>query len=412
VLSEYGLNEVWSGGSWLDAILRRFPRLTRIQLLALRNPFRKRGRLILSLVTLTFAGAVFMASINLQASLNETLNHVLHFWRYDAWVILDEYVPVERLESEAMRVNGVTSAEAWDYAIGRYVRPDDSESDDLYIMAPPKGTRMIDPPIIAGRGLRPDDENAILVTPGFLSIEPGLKLGSTITLKIDGRKQDYQIVGIMNMLSSSSIGYFTITDYNAFAHQVREMNRANAVVMTLAPGKIDWHDDVSSQVEDLFDKDGMDVVSTILIDQEREETDNAFQIIVALLLVMTILLAAVGGLGLAGTMSLNVIDRTREIGVMRAFGASSRHIFRVVIVEGLVIGGISWVLSILLAVPLSMGLASVIGVSFMNNPMPAAFSPAGVLYWALLVTAIAVVASISPALRAIRLTVTEVLAYE
>jgi putative ABC transport system permease protein len=233
-----------------------------------------------------------------------------------------------------------------------------------------------------------------------------------LTLKIDGHKQEYQIVGVMNMLSGSSIGYFTITDYDAFAHQVREKNRANAVVMTLSQGDTNWHADISSQVEDLFDREGLNVVSTILIDQEREESESSFQIIVALLLVMTVLLAAVGGLGLAGTMSLNVIERTREIGVMRAFGASSGDIFRVVIVEGFVIGGISWLMAIALAVPLSMALSTEVGMSFMNSPMQMSFSIAGVVYWAALVAVIAVVASISPALKAVRLTVTEVLAYE
>ncbi len=68
VLSEYGISLVWGGAGILDSILRRFPKLTRDSLLALRNPFRKRGRLILSLVTLTFAGAVFMGIVNLRSS--------------------------------------------------------------------------------------------------------------------------------------------------------------------------------------------------------------------------------------------------------------------------------------------------------------------------------------------------------
>ena len=84
-----------------------FPNLTRDLLLALRNPFRKRGRLILSLVTLTFAGAVFMGIVNLQTSLNTALNEMFGFWRYDAWLIVDGYVPAERLVNEAKAVPGV-----------------------------------------------------------------------------------------------------------------------------------------------------------------------------------------------------------------------------------------------------------------------------------------------------------------
>jgi ABC-type lipoprotein release transport system permease subunit len=44
--------------------------------------------------------------------------------------------------------------------------------------------------------------------------------------------------------------------------------------------------------------------------------------------------------------------------------------------------------------------------------MPATFSPSGILIWALLVVIISILASLFPALRAVRLTVTQVLAYE
>ncbi len=59
----------------------------------------------------------------------------------------------------------------------------------------------------------------------------------------------------------------------------------------------------------------------------------------------------VGGLGLAGTMSMNVLERTREIGVMRAVGASDGAVLRVILVEGLLMAGLSWFLAIFLAVP-------------------------------------------------------------
>jgi putative ABC transport system permease protein len=412
VLSEYGINQVWAGAGLLDRILRRFPRLTRDTLMALRNPFRKRARLILSLVTLTFAGAVFMAIVNLQGSLNAALNEMLAFWRYDAWIIVDGHVPAERLVNEARAVPGVRNAEAWGFTIGRYVRPDGTESDNLYLMAPPAGTPLLDPPMIAGRTLRPGDTDAILVTPGLLANEPTLRLGGPMQVKIEGREQTYTIVGVMNMMGNATIGYFTVMDYSAYARHVREPNRANAIILTLAAPGLDAQRAIASAVEKRYDAADIEVLSNFLIAEERQEINGAFAIIVALLMVMTILLATVGGLGLMGTMSLNVIERTREIGVMRAYGASSAAISRIVIIEGLLIGMLSWVLAIGLSLPLSVLLARNIGEAFMDYPMPASVSTGGILAWAALVLVISVIASLFPAINAVRLTVTEVLAYE
>ena len=412
VLSEYGISQVWGGAGLVDAILRRFPLLTRDLLLALRNPFRKRGRLILSLITLTFAGAVFMAIVNLQSSLNAALNEMFGFWRYDAWLILDGYIPAERLLNEAKTIPGVEKAETWDFALGRYVRPDNSESSNLYLMAPPAGTRFLDPPIIEGRGLQPGDTDAIIVSPGFLAAEPTLRLGGPMKIKIEGREQTYTIVGLVNMIGNETIGYMTLMDYSAHARHVRELNRANSIVLTLASDSLDDQRAITSAVEKHYDRADIEVVNTFLVNDEREEIDAAFGILVALLMIMTFILAAVGSLGLTGTMSLNVIERVREIGVMRAYGAPSAAISRIVIVEGLLIGMMSWILAIGLSIPISVVLARNIGLSFMDYPMPATTSLGGIFAWAVIVIVISIFASLFPALRAVRLTVTQVLAYE
>ncbi len=412
VLSEYGISQVWGGAGLVDAILRRFPQLSRDLLLAFRNPFRKRGRLILSLVTLTFAGAVFMAIVNLQSSLNVALSEMFSFWRYDAWLIVDGYMPAGRLLDEAQAIPGVEQAEAWDFALGRYVRPDHSESSNLYLIAPPAGSQFLDPPIIAGRSLRAGDMDAVVISPGFLAVEPTLRLGGPMKIKIEGREQTYTIVGVVNMIGNASVGYFTLMDYSAYSRHVREPNRANSLVLTLSSDSTVEQRAITSAVEKHFDRADIEVVNSFLVNDEREEIDAAFGILVVLLMIMTLILATVGSLGLTGTMSLNVIERTREIGVMRAFGASSAAIFRLVILEGLLIGMLSWLLAIGLSLPLSTLLARNIGEAFMDYPMPAVTSPGGIFGWAAIVVVISILASLFPALRAVRLTVTEVLAYE
>jgi putative ABC transport system permease protein len=131
-----------------------------------------------------------------------------------------------------------------------------------------------------------------------------------------------------------------------------------------------------------------------------------------MLLIMAILMAAVGGLGLMGTMSLNVLERTREIGVMRAIGASNGAIRGIVMVEGMMIGMISWLIGVLLAIPLGQLLSDALGAIIFQTPLHYTVAPDGVVIWFIVVVVISTLATILPAQNASRLTVREVLAYE
>jgi putative ABC transport system permease protein len=125
-----------------------------------------------------------------------------------------------------------------------------------------------------------------------------------------------------------------------------------------------------------------------------------------------LLIAVVGGLGMTSTMSINVFERTREIGVMRAIGASNGAILRLVVVEGMIIGVISWIFGTVLAVPIAIALDYVVGISILQSPLKYVFSLDGFLIWLALVIVISGLACTLPARNAVRLTVREVLAYE
>jgi len=134
--------------------------------------------------------------------------------------------------------------------------------------------------------------------------------------------------------------------------------------------------------------------------------------LVVFLLIMAVLLAVVGGLGLMGTMSMNVLERTREIGVMRAIGASDGAVLRVVLVEGILIGLLSWLVGTALAFPLGHALTAAVGTTMLSTTLTYVFSLSGAALWLVLVVLLAAAASFLPAWNASRLTVRDVLAYE
>lgn len=415
-ISEYGLGKGHFGASWLDRLLltvqnsrllRR--RVSRPLLISLRNTFRRKTRLALTLLTLIFGGAIFITVFTVRVSMLSTLESWMSYFQFDVAIQFERSYRVERLIRETLAIPGVAEAETWGFYNTRRERPDGSTSDSIYMYAPPAETKLIKPIIIKGRWLEPDDENALVVNSLMLRNEPDLDVGSEVVLKIDGREVPFQIVGV-------ATGGFPMpqmfANYPYFAEAARSVGRAEWVFTATEQHDFDFQSEVAQAMENRFEYLGMDVGLTTKSAQEIAEVIAMFEVIIVLLLIMAFLLAVIGGLGLMGTMSINVLERTREIGVMRAIGASNRSVRRIFITEGIIIGVISWIVGAILAYPVSKFLSDLIGGQFLNAPLVYSFSLTGALIWLVLVIILAAVASFLPAWNASRITVREVLSYE
>ncbi len=157
---------------------------------------------------------------------------------------------------------------------------------------------------------------------------------------------------------------------------------------------------------------GIGVAATTTSNDVMTTVYTAFDTLVIVVTAMALLLGIVGGLGLTGTMTMNVVERSREIGVIRAIGATDGAVRRIFVGEGLVIGLLAWAIGAILALPLSKLLSDQLGEVFVQRPLSFEPSVAGLGLWLLVVLVLSVLGSLFPAWRASRITVREVLAYE
>ena len=74
---------------------------------------------------------------------------------------------------------------------------------------------------------------------------------------------------------------------------------------------------VEKDLRDYFDAQGMEIGYTALAIEDREQASAQFGVLVQVLMVMTILMAVVGSIGLSGTLSINVIDSTLYYGKLQ-----------------------------------------------------------------------------------------------
>ena len=405
------------GRNWIDQLLSGsnlwFTRKLSIRpiLLSVRNTFRSKGRLSLTLITLTLASATFISVFNVRASLSSTVEDMIRWFNFDMMLTFDRSYRSEKVQQEALSVPGVAKTDVWLQLPARRVRPDGSESAMMYMFAPNVGASGLirSPAISAGRWLTPEDENAVVVPSALFQDEPDLGLGKEIVLKIYGKEQSFKIVGTFVGSSFAAIIY---TNYDYLSKAANRVGEADALLVTTQSHDADSVNEGSKALEEHFERIGLRVSMVTTLPGERADAEAAFDAIVALLLVMAVLLALVGGLGLMGTMSINVLERTREIGVLRAIGAPNRGVAQVFILEGITIGLLSGVMGAMLAIPMSQGLNAAVGVAMMGVPLTYAYSMPGLWLWLVVVLLLSALASFIPARNASRLTVREVLAYE
>jgi putative ABC transport system permease protein len=389
-------------------LLRLLGELPQLVNLSVRNTFRRKGRLALTFVALLLAGTMFIAVMGIRQSMRAALSELQNDLNYDVGVDLAKPYSARKMMRETLDLDGVRAVETWAVDYGRLVFDQDHLSGSIILYGVPEGTQMTRPGVIHGGWLSSSVRRGVFVNADFLDLSPDLQVGSVITLKIAGREEQWTIVG------SGGRGFIPVAYvfYDDLVQQTGLDGLANRLVIQTTRTDPVFQSAVESSVLSRLGQINFDVLGSQTTTQLKATSAAQMDILIVLLLAMVVLIAAVGGLGLAITMSLNVIERTREIGILRSLGAQNGVVRREVIVEGLVIGMISWAVSVPCSIPLAIWLGDSLGNSLLARPLDFIFSIPAVLLWLGMMTIISIVASIIPAQSAARLTIREALVYE
>jgi putative ABC transport system permease protein len=411
-LSSSGPDTSHAGTTLIDRLLKHIHSLPRPLLLSLRNTFRRKWRLIRTLVVLTLGGAVFISVLTVRASLYTSLDATVGTKHYDIEIQLARSYRSAEVVQKVLEVPGVTYAEGWRRTRAYPVRPDGSEGEYIQLYAMPADTALLDLPIQEGRWLLPEDDRALVVSSNFFNKEPWATPGEQVVLNIDGEEYTWRIVGVSQEFvapTSTALGY---VDYNGFARAVGGMGRVDSVQIVTERHDKQFQEQVARGLEDHTAANNIQVRLIRATYEDQEMLYERFNILTVVLSIMATLIGLVGGLGLMGTMSINVLERTKEIGIMRAIGASDSIVQQIVMGEGVLIGMVAWLAGSILSLPISRMASNQLGMQLLSQPLSYEYALYAVGFWLVIVTIIAAGASYVPARNASRLTVREVLAYE
>ena len=391
-------------------LARRGLHIPRPFVISLRNTFRRRGRLALTLFTLTMGGAIFIAVFNVRVTLHEYIGSIGQYFRADVTLDFDQPYYIDEVKQFALQVPGVSDVEGWQFVAAELLDEQGGVIDNLNILAPPADSELIKPSMASGRFIQNGDERKLAISEAILNYYPDIQPGDFLPMSINGHTEQWEVVGIFKFVGREGILAYMPLEYSA---QISNMaNRSFSFRIVTDKNDRATQDRMAETLDKYFRDNGFKVRSSQSGLASLDSASESLDTLVTFLLIMAILTAVVGSMGLAGTMGMNVLERTREIGITRAIGADDRAVMRTVIAEGLVIGMISFALAILISIPITYGLSTIVSLAVFETPIATHFTWNGYAIWLALVVTLSVVASIVPARNAARLTIREVLAYE
>jgi len=391
----------------IDAWLRRVAWLPRPVALALRTALARRARLALALLLLGAGGAAFMAALNVSEAWNEAVKGDFARRRYDLVLYLSEPASVAALEKLWADVPGVARVEYWPGANPWMLDAAGVATTNVSLSGVEPGSPLVAPRIVAGRWLESTDDRAVVVNQAVALRGATFAPGDTLRVRLRGQAVAFAVVGVARELAPMPAAYATRAAVLGATGRSPDSSRTARIVL-------ERHDEAAQRaaagaLERACERAGLQVAFLQRMLDARQAILDHLVIIYSVLTMASLVVVFVGGLGLASTLTLSVLQRTREIGVMSALGARPRTLASHVWLEGLFVGLLSWIAAVLITVPVSWALEQACGRIFLKAPLDFHLSPRALALWLLLVLVLATFSSFHPALRAARLRVREAL---
>ena len=402
----------------IDRLVTRISNVPYSILLTIGNTFRNQRRVVIIVASLVVAGAIFMMVMGLNDATAYTFGDKLaEVHNYQVTLATEEPERAIVLEDAALAAGDITAAESW-LVLGASARPATQDSKEVTdprvtVFGQPPDTTFYRPLLAEGRWLAAGD-TFVAVASRNVAAEKDWAVGDLITLEdSNGRAFDVELVGLLfDPASNTSIH----VPLETVRREWRYAGMSNVLVARSAGTTADEQTAAAAAVEAALEDEAVDVAPRGIYGQNTvaglsADLGDGFAIILNLLAVMAIVIALVGGVGLSGVLSLSVLERRREIGVMRAIGASNWQVTRLFVGEGVLLGLISWIIALPLSIPLAY-IFSTFALSFaLNQQLVYRFTPTGAAVWLAIIIVLAVIASALPARGAARVSVRESLAY-
>ena len=337
---------------------------------SLRNIWRRPWRLLVMVLALSFGGALLLTNRTIYESKMIVIDASLGSQGYDFEVLMQLAAPGAQLEAIARSVPDVQIAEAWRRArvsIATLEPVSDAapanESRQFTISGYPGSTQLFKLPVVQGRAPHAEATNEVLMTRSLRDAYPQLQTGTSVELQFNDRRAKVNVVGMAEQIGLRAM----YTNFATFDAVTGLGDQTQAVRVKARTPDIET---VVKKVDQAFLNARMppgQIVSRAMI---RDSLDEHFMVVGEVTRMVAFAAALIGAIMLAATTGLNVLERTREIGVIRTLGATPNRILAIFLAEATAITLMSALLAVCIAVPLSRAILNLAERALLHVSVP------------------------------------------
>ena len=361
--------------------------------MGLRNAFRKPQRTFMSAATLGLGVLVFMIAMNTRTSLLYTAETEEKTRLYDVLVGFEEPIDASRVAWMGS-FPIVERAETWRVERAGIVSSETTQEETFRLFRVPDDSDMMNPNVLSGHWLNDAMSDGIVINHRLQQNFPELVPGATARLEVNGQPLELTVIGVIKEFGQASL-YVRDADYRARLNDNDE--QVNAGFVRLKDPTPKNLATLTALLESHFDLAQVRIRGLQSGKIASRVIRGHLDVIVATLLVLALLVLSVSILGMTSAVSTNVVERGRELAILRSIGGTPAAIHRILSSEAITIALVGWVFALLLSTVVSAPVSNYFGEALVQYSFDFRFSPLGIAISFGIAVVLAMLASIAPA---------------
>ena len=328
--------------------------------------------------------------------------------------VSDEYL-TERDISDIQRINGIKDVSTILFSMGMVSFNGDSKSVSLVGIDENNMESIFGIGVLgleSGEFIKEGKQNTCVIGYNVAHeyFDADIRLGN----RIDLNDRSFAVVGIYK---KQGAGMSTETDDNIhitprdFEKITGQSKSSSAIIRIYDVTKADMiADEIERAVNENHGSD--DFANAITMSSIIESIQQILSIVQVVLLSIASIALVVASIGIMNTMLTSVMERTREIGIMKAIGATNKDVLFIFIMEGILISIIGGVIGIALCILGSRGLSTVLTSSFGGGGLTPVITTYSIMLGIAVALIVGMVSSLYPARKAAKMSPIEAVRYE